>query len=172
MSKNVLSVLGETSIVKTDALLAMTIIVVEKLLLETEFTCPCQGNNGFKCDGLIAGSSLIIVFVVIAIQIPHYKKLQECCECTIFSCAVGICLSAAIAVLTWLTVWFFDGHYYVCRMSSWEGKWNETSLKVSHKWCKPPIDPGQEKELVSQDWFFHSKVGWLHYSFIQLKQCN
>lgn len=159
MSKKALSVLGGTSIVKTDALLAITIVVIEKLLLEKEFTCPCRGNNGFICDGLIAGSSLIIVFVVIVIQIPHYKKLQECCECSFFNCLLGICLSATIAVLTWLTVWFFDGHYYVCRMTYWEGKWNDTSLQVSHKWCKPPNDPGQQKESNSQNWFLHSKVG-------------
>ncbi|KAG5267856.1 hypothetical protein AALO_G00226660 [Alosa alosa] len=111
-------------IIKADAFLIVVIVVIERLL-EKEFNCPCNQNNAFFCNVLVACSSLIFVSLTVLIQIPHYKKLQKCCDCSLFNCLFGICLSALISVFSWYITWYFDGHYYVCKMSTWDGVWTK-----------------------------------------------
>lgn len=98
---------------------------------------PMQWRQHFFCYGLLVGTSLIIILLTVLIQIPNYKKLRKSEHCTKYFSRFFAILSAFIALLTWLTVWYFDGHYSVCKRSTWEGDWTENSLRSSFKWCKP-----------------------------------
>lgn len=152
-------------ILKADAFFALFLVGTEKLL-EKEFTCPCSLSNRFFCYGLLVSSSFVIVFFTTLIQIRHYRKLQKRCPCHFFDCLLGICLSAIISLSTWLTVWYFDGHYYVCKRSTWEGVWTENSLRAPHKWCKPisnNTDSIKQLESISAKWSVESQVCHLYY---------
>ena len=150
-------------IVQADIALSLFLIVVEKLM-ETEFICPCNSSNNFVSNVLLSCSSLIILFATVFIKMDQYKKLEKCCDCSNILRLFGVLLSVVLVVLLWLFVLFFDGHYYVCKRSSWDGTWKVNSTDVPHKWCQPPPEDRNFDFLKKQsvELLFESQVWLMH----------
>lgn len=179
---------AETTI-KVDAILSIVLVGIERLL-ENEFACPCRPDNSNFYKVLLGCTTSIIICLTIFILINQYKNATKdnednygllskgawqdlkdsfgsgSCQtkaCYAFFgllCVLSILLSALIPALTWIILWFFQGDYYVCGMSTWDGVWEDTQRNVPRKWCKPSgtnitlID----REYISGEWFLQSQV--------------
>ena len=164
-------------IVQADIALSLFLIVVEKLM-ETEFICPCNSSNNFVTNVLFSCSSFIIFFAMLYIKFYQNRQLKEDNEKKTDKDKEGFCshwrwlgvfLSGVLVVFLWLFVLFFDGHYYVCKMSSWNGTWISNSTDVPRKWCKPAKDRTDNSrknfnnlQIMSVELFFQSQVWLMH----------
>lgn len=123
------------SIVKVDALIVLSLLMIEKLV-EFEFFCPCDPGYTFVVEVLFISSTILVAFLTMVIQISNYRKLERHCCYRSCCCMMATYLSAQVAVLTWLSVLFSDGQFVVCLSSDWTGVWT-TSSEFPMKWCKP-----------------------------------
>lgn len=154
-------------VLQVDVLLSVMVVGMEKLI-EGDFICHCGDNNHSTVVGLLTCSSIIISSLTVLIQLPRYKKLLTCpfrCTSTrllgLLQFIAGVLLSLAISLLTWLTVWYYDGHYYVCQQSHWNGTWSVNSEGLPRRWCKPNQDNQtayEEQRMLSVKWFIESQV--------------
>ena len=101
------------SMVTQDVALNVFILVVQKMM-ETEFICPCDTSNNFS--QMACGLFKFIIFFGI-LYISQYRQLKED-EADLCCCMFAVFLSGVLVVLFWLFVLFFDGNYYVCKMTS------------------------------------------------------
>ena len=149
------------SMVTQDVALSAFLVVVE-MLMDAEFICPCD-TSSFYAYAFVFGSSTIIFFLIVYVKMVQYKKLEKCSDC--IWCVFGVLTSGVLVVLVWFCVVSFDGHYYVCMKSSWNGTWTSHSGDVTHKWCQPPADVTNFNDLqrMSAEWYFRSKVWLMHF---------
>ncbi|XP_062374316.1 uncharacterized protein LOC134062350 isoform X2 [Sardina pilchardus] len=155
-------------ILQVDVELSCVVLVVVEKLIEKEFNCPCNSSNNFFFCGLVASSGFIIIGLTVLIQVHHYKKLlikkkeenkdqavrqkekEEKRTIPIFQYPCIIVLSGLISIFAWLTLWFAEGHYYLCLQSSLDGVWAQSNSKgTPNKWCEPyHINSIQRKEQI------------------------
>ena len=113
------------SMVTQDVALSAFLVVVE-MLMDAEFICPCD-TSSFYANALVFGSSMIIFLLIVYIKMVQYKKLDNCRDCI---CRVlSVLISGVFGVLVWFCVVSFEGHYYVCIKSSWNGTWTRNSAE-------------------------------------------
>ena len=131
--------------------------------METEFICPCNSSNNFVTNVLFSCSSFIIFFAMLYIKFYQNRQLKE--DKADFGCCMfAVFLSGVLVVFLWLFVLFFNGHYYVCKMSDWNGTWTDNPAKVPRKWCKPSANDTNFNDLqrMSSEWYFQSQVWLMH----------
>ena len=150
-------------LVTADIALGKLLIVLEKMM-DTEFICPCDSNSNYFTNVLVAFASTIIFWVTLYIKRHQFKNLKERCDCNCFLRLAGVSLSLLLIVLLWLFVLFFNGHYYVCKMSDWNGTWTDNPANVPRKWCQPSADDKHFNDLKNKsvELFFHSQVWLMH----------
>ena len=150
------------SMVKEDVALSLLLVVMEKLM-ETEFICPCDASL-FYYNTLVICSSTIIFCLIVHIKMDQYKKLTECCDCGNILRLSGVLISGVLTVFLWLFVLSYDGQYYVCKMTYWNGTWTDNPAKVPRKWCKPSANDTNFNDLqrMSSEWYFQSQVWLMH----------
>ncbi|KAG5267857.1 hypothetical protein AALO_G00226670 [Alosa alosa] len=142
-------------ILQVDIVLSCVVLAVVEKLIEKEFICPCNPDNNLVFCGLVSSSGIIIICLTMLIQFHHYTKLLKkekeenkeqakdeekkkrrnmkiCYACIVV-------LSCCISIFTWLTLWYSEGHYYLCQKSDLDGVWTASdSLKgMPTKWCEP-----------------------------------
>ena len=151
------------SMVQDDVALTLVFVVMEKLM-ETEFICPCDASN-LHHDTLVICSSLIIHCLLVHMKCSLYKKLKDSIDNTCF-CLSHTMLSMLLFVLLWLFVLSYDGQYYVCQKTNWNGTWTENPANVLSKWCKPSANDTNVNDLqrMSSECFFQSQVWFYTYT--------
>ncbi|TWW67481.1 uncharacterized protein LOC130521725 isoform X1 [Takifugu flavidus] len=70
-------------------------------------------------------------------------------------------VSTFVPAIVWLILLFFDGQYFACAKTDWEGRFVLVDKAAPQKWCEP-ISEGnftrQELMLRSQEWIVMSQV--------------
>lgn len=136
------------TILKSNAGPALAIQCYEKLL-ETEFVCSCKTNNFLTCSFFVLCSTTI--FIVFACAIIGCSMKEKTC--------VSI-MALLLPLLTWTVTITYEGNYYACLKSDWEGDW--TTNLDSRKWCQPTATNqttnSTNLKRQSMNWFHQSKV--------------
>lgn len=142
------------SILKVDVVVSLVLVAMEKLI-EKDFNCPCNSKNDFFPDVIVGISGVVISCLTMIIQMRNFNQLreeeekerkklkkkeketkeeeettrrnteEEMGKKTRFMFIAGF--PSLISLFIWLTLWYSDGHYYVCRQSNWTGVWTEIS---------------------------------------------
>ncbi|KAI1889517.1 hypothetical protein AGOR_G00163690 [Albula goreensis] len=115
--------------------------------VELEFECPCdpKWNTVFS-------SAFFVIPAVMAFTLMVIMQGSE------WRAAVSSCVPAIV----WLTLLFFDGLYFACAKTDWEGSFVLLDKAVPHKWCEPTITMTEDawKQVIqrSQGFFVTSQV--------------
>ncbi|XP_056114421.1 uncharacterized protein LOC130090834 [Rhinichthys klamathensis goyatoka] len=111
-------------------------------LVEIDFACPCNPklNLLFSMAYFVVPAlfSFALLFYIQSSQISNYSS---CLHCAL------VCLTPAIL---WIMLLFFDGQYFACAKTSWEGLTVHTDITASTTWCQPLIerDNTTEKQMT------------------------
>ncbi|KAK9961011.1 hypothetical protein ABG768_008834 [Culter alburnus] len=111
-------------------------------LVEIDFACPCNPklNLLFSMAYFVVPAlfSFALLFYIQSSQISNYSS---CLHCAL------VCLTPAIL---WIMLLFFDGQYFACAKTSWEGLTVHTDITASTTWCQPLIerDNSTEKQMT------------------------
>ncbi|XP_029615278.1 calcium homeostasis modulator protein 6 [Salmo trutta] len=98
-------------------------------IVEMEYRCPCdpKWNSLFTSTFFILPAVTAFV-VMIIVQGPTCKQVSK---------RPLVCLSNLIPPLMWLIILFFDGQYFACAKSNWNGTFVISNEDAPRKWCKP-----------------------------------
>lgn len=98
-------------------------------IVEMEYRCPCdpKWNSLFTSTFFILPAITAFVAMII-VQGPMCKQVSK---------RPFVCLSYLIPPLIWLIILFFDGQYFACAMSNWNGTFVIANEDAPRKWCKP-----------------------------------
>lgn len=121
-------------------------------LVELEFECPCdpQYNRTFSSAFFVVPAIMAFLFMLI---IQGCRCRKQCSKTGFFA--------SFIPAVVWLILMLFDGQYFTCAMTHWEGRFVPLAQGVPQKWCKPIPDGNvdfQEQMLYSQKQFVISQV--------------
>lgn len=121
-------------------------------LVELEFECPCdpQYNRTFSSAFFVVPAIMAFLFMLI---IQGCRCRKQCSKTGFFA--------SFIPAVVWLILMLFDGQYFTCAMTHWEGRFVPLAQGVPQKWCKPIHDGNvdfQEQMLYSQKQFVISQV--------------
>lgn len=130
-------------------------------LVEIDFACPCNPklNLLFSMAYFVVPAlfSFALLFYIQSSQISNYSS---CLHCAL------VCLTPAIL---WIMLLFFDGQYFACAKTSWEGLTVHTDITASTTWCQPLIerDNSTEKQMTFFSYRNNSQVSMM----IKLRCC-
>uniref|UniRef100_A0A3B3S5Y5 Uncharacterized protein n=1 Tax=Paramormyrops kingsleyae TaxID=1676925 RepID=A0A3B3S5Y5_9TELE len=140
-----------------NTVIGFVLLGLEKMT-ELEFQCPC---NPYR-NALFSSAFFVIPAIMSIIVMLIANK---------FRCASGKCwekcgklISCFMPGMVWLTLLCFDGKYYTCAATSWEGEYVNMDSDGSLKWCQPmQVNETEMKRrrLHFEDSMFWSQVGTL-----------
>ncbi|XP_052003622.1 calcium homeostasis modulator protein 4-like [Xyrauchen texanus] len=97
-------------------------------LVEIDFACPCNPKLN-----LVFSAAYFVVPALFSFALLFYIQSSQCKYSSCLHCA-AVCLTPA---LLWIMLLFFDGQYFACAKTSWEGLTVHTDISASTTWCKP-----------------------------------
>ncbi|XP_071271957.1 uncharacterized protein [Salvelinus alpinus] len=111
---------------------SFVLLGLEKIV-EMEFRCPCDPKRNKLFTSAFFILPAITAFVVmIIVQGPTCKQVcKRACKGAL------VYLSSLIPPLVWLIILFFDGQYFACAKSNWNGTFVIANEDAPRKWCKP-----------------------------------
>ncbi|XP_029702567.1 uncharacterized protein isoform X2 [Takifugu rubripes] len=147
-------------------------------LVELEFECPCSPSwNGLFSSAFFIIPAVMAFTLMLIIQgcrcdessrlITQGYRRYESSRFIIQGCRCDewfkktVSLSSSVPAFVWLILLFFDGQYFTCAMTDWDGRFVLVDKAAPKKWCEP-ISEGnftrQELMLRSQRWIVTSQV--------------
>ncbi len=95
--------------------------------------------------------SFALLFYIQSSQIINYSS---CLHCAL------VCLTPAVL---WIMLLFFDGQYFACAKTSWEGLTVHTDITASTTWCQPlgTPDNSTEKQMAFFSYRNNSQVSMI-----------
>ncbi len=124
-------------------------------LVEIDFACPCNPklNLLFSTTYFVVPAlfSFALLFYIQSSQISNHSS---CLHCAL------VCLMPAIL---WIMLLFFDGQYFACAKTSWEGLTVHTDITASTTWCQPLVtaDNTTEKQMAFFSYRNNSQVSMI-----------
>ncbi len=124
-------------------------------LVEIDFACPCDPklNLLFSTAYFVVPAlfSFALLFYIQSSQIINYSS---CLHCAL------VCLTPAVL---WIMLLFFDGQYFACAKTSWEGLTVHTDITASTTWCQPlgTPDNSTEKQMAFFSYRNNSQVSMI-----------
>uniref|UniRef100_A0A3B3RKE9 Uncharacterized protein n=1 Tax=Paramormyrops kingsleyae TaxID=1676925 RepID=A0A3B3RKE9_9TELE len=125
-------------------------------ITDLEFQCPCNPyrNAWFSSAFFVipAIMSIIMMLILKKFRCASGKCLEQC----------GKLMSYVMPAVVWLTLLFFDGKYYTCAATSWEGDYVNVYSGGPLKWCQPlQVNEAEmeQRRLLFEDYMFQSQVG-------------
>lgn len=131
------------------------VMVVLEQLVEIDFACPCNPklNLLFSMAYFVVPAlfSFALLFYIQSSQIINYSS---CLHCAL------VCLTPAVL---WIMLLFFDGQYFACAKTSWEGLTVHTDITASTTWCQPlsERDNTTEKQMSFFNYRNNSQVSMM-----------
>ncbi|KAI2652576.1 Calcium homeostasis modulator protein [Labeo rohita] len=118
----------------SNAIIGFLMVGLEKLV-EMDFACPCDPKMNLI---VFCGSCSVLQRTHVLYSKPTMQK----CVLSTVTCIIPAAL--------WVMLLFFDGQYFACAKTSWEGLTVHTDISASTTWCKPLIksDNVTEKQIV------------------------
>lgn len=123
------------------------ILVILEKLVEMEFACPCDPSKN-------------TMFVIALFILPAFLGFLLMCIIQIdkHGCVTSAVISLVPAIV-WVTILFFDGHYFACIRTDWSGRYVTVDKAAPQKWCEPTNhDSSLELMSKTQQWFSESQV--------------
>uniref|UniRef100_A0A3B3T1F5 Uncharacterized protein n=1 Tax=Paramormyrops kingsleyae TaxID=1676925 RepID=A0A3B3T1F5_9TELE len=112
-----------------NTVIGLVLLGLEKMT-ELEFQCPCNPyrNAWFSSAFFVIPAMMSIIMMLIAnnFRCASGKCLEQC----------GKLMSCVTPAVVWLTLLFFDGKYYTCAATSWEGEYVNVYSGAPLKWCR------------------------------------
>nr|XP_023681145.1 calcium homeostasis modulator protein 4-like [Paramormyrops kingsleyae] len=140
-----------------NTVIGLVLLGLEKMT-ELEFQCPCNPyrNAWFSSAFFVIPAMMSIIMMLIAnnFRCASGKCLEQC----------GKLMSCVTPAVVWLTLLFFDGKYYTCAATSWEGEYVNVYSGAPLKWCKPlqvNETEMEQRRLLFKDSLFWSQVAGL-----------
>lgn len=123
----------------SNAIIGFLMVGLEKLM-EMDFACPCDPKMN-----LLFSSAYFVIPALFSSALMFYIQSSQCNTKRLLS--VGTCITPAAV---WIMLLFFDGQYFACAKTSWEGLTYHTDISASTTWCKPFIshDNITEKQIT------------------------
>ncbi|XP_020312367.1 calcium homeostasis modulator protein 6 [Oncorhynchus kisutch] len=105
-------------------------------IVEMEFRCPCDPKwNRLFTSAFFIIPAITAFVVMIIVQGPTCKQVcKRACKWAL------VYLSSLIPPLVWLIILFFDGQYFACAKSNWNGTFVIANEDAPRKWCEPDED--------------------------------
>nr|XP_040025444.1 uncharacterized protein LOC120813928 [Gasterosteus aculeatus aculeatus] len=101
-------------------------------LVEVEFECPCNPlwNGVFSLAFFIipAVMAFALMLIIQRTRFDAWSKKN---------------ISSFVPPIVWLMLLFFDGQYFACAMTGWNGRFVSVDKDAKMKWCKPNITSGE-----------------------------
>ncbi|XP_043073234.1 uncharacterized protein LOC122323460 [Puntigrus tetrazona] len=101
-------------------------VLIEKLV-EMDFACPCDPKTN-----LAFSLAYFLVPALFSSTLMFYIHSPECKSKCLLST-----ITCIIPAGTWVLLLFFDGQYFACARTSWEGLTVHTDISASTTWCEP-----------------------------------
>lgn len=154
---SLLKVKFEKSRLVTNGVLVGILLGLEKLL-ELEFNCPCSPHwNAWYSAGFFIIPPSISFTVILLIQECKCKCCGKCsCGCWVKNC--GKTLSSSVLSIVWLVLVLYDGQYFACARTSWEGSYASFEKL---QWCRPENVTEEIRIQLTQRvkfWYVYSQV--------------
>jgi len=123
----------------SNAIIGFLMVGLEKLT-EMDFACPCDP----KMNLLFSGAYFVIPALFSSTLMFYIQSPQ--CNTKRLLC-IGTCI---IPAAVWIMLLLFDGQYFACAKTSWEGLTVHTDISASTTWCKPFINADNitEKQIT------------------------
>lgn len=141
--------------------LAAIFLGLEKLL-ELEFNCPCSPwwNVLYSAGFFIIPPSISFTLMLL---IQNYRcKCTGQCFCQVSGKNCGKMASSFSFALMWLVLVLYDGQYFACGFSNWEGSY--ASIE-NLKWCRPENATEERRTELTR------RVTFL-YMYSQVRPCG
>lgn len=123
----------------SNAIIGFLMVGLEKLM-EMDFACPCDPKmNLMFSAAYFVTPALFSSALMFYIQSPQRNTNRLL--------SIGTCI---IPAAVWIMLLFFDGQYFACAKTSWEGLTVHTDISASTTWCQPFTNPDNitEKQIT------------------------
>ncbi|XP_026096666.1 uncharacterized protein LOC113068219 [Carassius auratus] len=110
----------------SNAIIGFLMVGLEKLV-EMDFACPCDPNWN-----RLFSAAYFVVPALFSSALMFYIHSPQCKTQSLLST-----LTCIIPAGVWVMLLFFDGQYYACAKTSWEGLTVKTDISASTTWCQP-----------------------------------
>uniref|UniRef100_A0A3B3QFL0 Uncharacterized protein n=1 Tax=Paramormyrops kingsleyae TaxID=1676925 RepID=A0A3B3QFL0_9TELE len=147
--------------------IGFVLLGLEKMT-ELEFQCPCNPyrNAWFSSAFFVIPALMSIILMLIINKVRCASCLDSAGgnRCALRWKKCGKLMSCVTPAVVWLTLVFFDGNYYTCAATSWEGDYVNVDSGAPLKWCKPlQVNEAEMEQLriLFKDSLFWSQVGTL-----------
>ncbi len=147
-SKNFKSYLDTTAVFTTFPL-SLFLFGLEALI-DTQFSCPCGRLWHEGLTSLMFTAPPCFAFMLMFLLIRPLKNTNIWCSlgcfcatcpdrkkrCNTFCLCLKSFLHCLIPPLVWVMLLLYDGDYFACGLSDWEGEYVYDEVLLT-KWCKP-----------------------------------
>lgn len=137
-------------------------LALEKLL-ETEFNCPCSPMWNALYTSLFFIIPTFVSFTLMMLiqnckcKSDDNESKDKCSEKDWGKTFISLCMA-----LVWLVLVLYDGQYFACGCTDWEGNY----IYSEHlKWCKPENATEERRVQLTQ------RVKYL-YMYSQVRACS
>ncbi|XDV40450.1 hypothetical protein PO909_009535 [Leuciscus waleckii] len=113
----------------SNAIIGFIMVGLEKLM-EMDFACPCDPKMN-----LLFSVAYFVIPALFSSALMFYIQSSQCNTKRLLS--IGTCITPAAV---WIMLLFFDGQYFACAKTSWEGLTVHTDISASTTWCQPFIN--------------------------------
>ncbi|XP_016321693.1 protein FAM26D-like [Sinocyclocheilus anshuiensis] len=110
----------------SNAIIGFLMVGLEKLV-EMDFACPCDPKMN-----LMFSAAYFVVPALFSSALMFYIQSPQCKTKYLLS-SVTCIIPAAV----WIMLLLFDGQYFACAKTSWEGLTVHTDISASTTWCRP-----------------------------------
>ncbi|XP_048009582.1 uncharacterized protein LOC125243792 isoform X2 [Megalobrama amblycephala] len=123
----------------SNAIIGFLMVGLEKLM-EMDFACPCN-----PAMNRVFSAMYFVIPALFSSALMFYIQSPQCKT----KCPVSF-LTCIIPAAVWIMLLLFDGQYYACAKTSWEGLTVHTDISASTTWCQPLINPNNitEKQMT------------------------
>ncbi|XP_016418633.1 uncharacterized protein LOC107748373 [Sinocyclocheilus rhinocerous] len=123
----------------SNAIIGFLMVGLEKLV-EMDFACPCK-----PAMNLLFSAAYFAVPALFSSALMFYIQSPQCKTKCLLSTVTCI-----IPAVVWIMLLLFDGQYFACAKTSWEGLTVHTDISASTTWCQPLINSNNitEKQMA------------------------